>query len=65
MSEMPLALPLSCPSRPGRTVAWMLALLALAGCGMSYQPGRDGRGRALPQNAPANSEPQPAGSLPR
>jgi len=43
----------------------MLALLALAGCGMSYQPGRDGRSRALPQNAPANSEPQPAGSLPR
>ncbi|MGI4953929.1 MAG: hypothetical protein ACRYGM_19175 [Janthinobacterium lividum] len=65
MPEMTLASPPSRPSRSIRTVAWMLALLALAGCGMSYQPGRDGRSRALPQNAPANSEPQPAGSLPR
>jgi len=65
MPEMTLALPQPCPSPPIRTIAWMLALLTLAGCGMSYQPGRDGRSRALPQNAAANSEPQPAGSLPR
>lgn len=49
----------------GKSIGLLLALALLAGCGASYRPGVSGQYRTLDQNASANSEPQPPGSMPR
>lgn len=55
---------MSITARPALALGLVL-LLALSGCGGTYRPGVDGSLRTLPQNAPSNAEPQPAGSRPR
>ena len=47
------------------TMAWMVAVLTLAGCAADYRPGVSGEKRMLPQNLPANAVPESPGARPR
>ena len=49
----------------GWTIALLVALLTVSGCGADYRPGVSGEKRMMPQNMPSNMSPEAPGARPR